>query len=216
MELLRYKPKIPPASRAHLFRRRRLRAGQPLYMMEQQFSGLYVIRRGCFKSVIRKSCGDEHVISFSMRGDLLGTDGICKDIYRCESVALCDSDVIRVPSDDIFAMDRNSDDVERMLYWATSTEMSREIAAYALTHSSKSEVRVARFLASQSGRFFELGFSPLRFTLAMTRREIGSYLNVTLETVSRALTSLSRCGIIDVSLREITILSLEDLSNYEG
>ena len=216
MELLRYQPKTRPSAVAPLFRRRRLRTGQSLYMMEQQFSGLYVVRRGGFKSVVRQEDGTEHVISFSMRGDLLGNDGVCKDQYRCEAVALCDSDVIRLPSDGIFARDRSSDDVERMLYWATSREMSREMASYALAHSSKSEVRVARFLASQSERFAEIGLSPRRFTLAMTRREIGSYLNVTLETVSRAFSTLNQLGIIDVSLRNITIHSLEALRNYEG
>lgn len=216
MDLLRYTPKTRPAGLNLRFRRRRLRAGQTLYAMEQQFSGLYVVRRGAFKSVVRQEDGIEHVISFSMRGDLLGTDGVCKDAYRCEAVALCDSDVIRVPADGVFAGDRDNDDVEKMLYWAISREMSREMACYALAHSSKSEVRVARFLASQSERFAQIGCSPRRFTLAMTRREIGSYLNVTLETVSRAFTSLDQLGIIEVSLRDITIRSLDDLRNFEG
>ena len=216
MCLLRYMPPLRPSDSGLRFRRRSVRAGQALYDMEQPFNGLYVVKNGSFKSVLRQEDGSENVISFSMGGDLLGMDGVCKDYYHCEATALSDSDVIRVPSDGLFSNGRKNDDVERMIYWAISREISREMEAYAVGHSSKSEVRVARFLVSQSDRFSKMGCSPTRFTLPMTRREIGSYLNVTLETVSRALTSLHQLGIIDVSIRNITIHSMENLRNYEG
>jgi CRP/FNR family transcriptional regulator len=151
-----------------------------------------------------------------MQGDLLGAEGACQHHYWCESLALTDCEVIRLPVDAYFSHGRAADGVERMLYWAISREVSRRQSAYAVTHAAKSEVRVARFLIEQSERRLALGYSPRQFTLPMTRRDIGSYLNVTLETVSRALSSLSQLGIIEVANREIAIHSLEALQSYQG
>lgn len=216
MQLLRYTPKTMPGSADLLFRRRRIRAGQTLFTMEQDFDGFYVIRMGTFKSIIRDDDGAEHVISFSARGDVLGADGVCNDRYQCEAVALTTCEVIRVSSDRVFSSQRANDDVEKLLYWAISREISRELMAYALAHSSRSEIRVAKFLLSQSARFAANGWSARRFTLPMSRRDIGNYLNVTLETVSRAFSSLHQQGIIQVAMRDITICSMEALRDFEG
>ncbi len=199
-----------------MFRRRRIRAGQSLFLMGQEFGGLYLMRHGCIKTIVTHAEGTEHVIAFSMQGDILGAEGACQQHYWCESLALTDCEVIRLPVDEYFSNGRESDGVERMLYWAISREVGRRQSAYAITHAAKSEVRVARFLIEQSERHAALGYSARQFTLPMTRRDIGSYLSVTLETVSRALSSLHQLGIIEVANREITIRSLPDLQSYEG
>jgi CRP/FNR family transcriptional regulator len=129
---------------------------------------------------------------------------------------LKDCEVIRLPVDDYFLHGRASDGVERMLYWAVSREICRRQSANAITHAAKSEIRVARFLIEQAEHRAALGYSARQFTLPMTRRDIGSYLSVTLETVSRALSSLSHLHIIDVSNRDIVILSMRELQTYEG
>lgn len=216
MELLHYVPKTQPVNGQTCFRRQRIRAGQSLHTMKQAFNGVYIIRTGAFKSIVRGEDGSEHVISFSIRGDMLGTDGIFENYYRCEAVALTACNVIRIPPEAIFSSHRLSDEVEKMLCWSVSREMSRELATYALVHTSKAVIRVARFLLAQSDRFSQNGWSARRFTLTMSRREIGSYLNVTLETVSRAFAKLHRQGIIEVYMRNITICSMVALRNFEG
>jgi CRP/FNR family transcriptional regulator len=184
--------------------------------MGQPFNGLYVVRLGALKSVVTHDDGNENVIAFSMKGDLLGTDGVCKKQYWCEAVALTDCEVVRLPAEEFFSPGRTCDDIERVLYWAIAREITREQASYTVSHAARAEVRVARFLLQQSESFSDIGCSPRRFTLTMTRRDIGSYLSVTLETVSRALSVLNHQGIIEISNRDVTIKLPEALRAYEG
>lgn len=216
MDLLLFEGRASGMDSGRLFRRRHIKAGQSAYAMGQAFDGLYVVRLGALKTIVTHDDGNEHVLSFSMKGDLLGTDGVCKNQYCTEAVALTDCEVIRLPATELFSPGRGCNDVERMAYWAISREIVKEQTSYALSHAARSEVRVARFLLLQSECFATMGYSPRRFTLPMTRRDIGSYLSVTLETVSRALSALHHLGIIEVSNREITILSPEALRAYEG
>jgi CRP/FNR family transcriptional regulator len=106
--------------------------------------------------------------------------------------------------------------MEQMLYWAISREITREQVSYTVSHAARSEVRVARFLLQLSECFENIACSPRRFTLTMTRRDIGSYLSVTLETVSRALSLLNHRGMIEISNREVTLLSTTALRAFEG
>jgi CRP/FNR family transcriptional regulator, anaerobic regulatory protein len=216
MALLRFEGRTGAASHSQVFRHQRVRSGQSVFAMGQSFSGLYVVRSGSLKSVVTHDDGNDNVISFHMKGDLLGCDGMYKKHYGCEAVALSDCEVIRLPAEDFFSPLRSCDDMEHMLYWAISREITREQSAYTVSHAPRSEVRVARFLLQQSECFAAMGCSPRRFTLAMTRRDIGNYLSVTLETVSRAMSLLNNLGIIEISNREVTLLNSEALRSYEG
>jgi CRP/FNR family transcriptional regulator, anaerobic regulatory protein len=214
LNLLRFDGHVHEANDGTLFRRRRLKAGQSALSMGQAFEGLYVVRLGALKTWMTHVDGGEHVIAFPMKGDLLGSDGICQGKYLSEVVALTDCDLIRIPADKLFCEHNGCNDLERMAYWAVSREIVQEQSAYALTYSPKSEVRVAHFLHIQSERFAAMGYSPNQFILPMTRRDIGNYLNVTLETVSRAFSALRREGIIAVERRQIRIFSHEALLNF--
>ena len=216
LNLLRFDGHVHEMNDTSLFRRRRLKAGQSALSMGQPFDGLYVVRLGALKTSMTHVDGAEHVLAFPMKGDLLGFDGICKNKYLSEVVALTDCDLIKIPSGELFSPGRGCNDIERMAYWAISREIVQEQTAYALSHSAKSEARVARFLRIQSERFTAMGYSPNRFTLPMTRRDIGNHLNVTLETVSRAFSALDHLGIISVERREIKILSMDALREFEN
>lgn len=216
MTLLRFEGRASAATHGHVFRHQRVRSGQSVFAMGQPFNGLYVVRSGSLKSVVTHDDGNDNVISFHMKGDLLGCDGVYKKHYGCEAVALTDCEVIRLPAEDFFSPGRTCDDMEQMLYWAISREITREQAAYTVSHAPRSEVRVARFLLQQADCFAAMGWSQRRFTLTMTRRDIGNYLSVTLETVSRALSLLNHLGIIEISNRDVTLLDTEALRSYEG
>lgn len=215
-ELLHFDGRLTGLDDNLLFRRRRVKAGQSVFLMGQPFDGLYVVRFGNLKTTITYDDGGEHVLGFSVKGSLLGIDGICKNQYRNEAVALTDCDLIRLPSAELFSSGRSCSDLERIAYWAISREVVRDQTSYALSHAAKSEVRVARFIQLQSESFAAMGYSPRCFTLPMTRRDIGSYLGVTLETVSRALSALDNLGILEVLNRQIVILSPQALRDYEG
>lgn len=216
LDLLQFTSQVPDAGESSHFRRRRLKAGQPALRMGQPFDGLYVVRLGCLKTAMTHVNGAEHVLAFPMKGDLLGYDGICKHQYLSEVVALTDCDLIKIPAAEFMSPGRGCSEIERLAYWAISREIAQEQTCYALSHSAKSEARVARFLRIQSDRFGALGYSPNRFTLPMTRRDIGNHLDVTLETVSRAFSAMDHLGIISVERREIVIHSLDALREFEG
>ena len=216
VELLQFSGQLPESLQDRLFRRRRLKAGQPALRMGQPFDGLYVVRLGALKTSMTHVNGAEHVLAFPMKGDLLGYDGICKNQYLSEAVALTDCDLVKIPADEFISPGRGCNDVERLAYWAISREIAQEQTCYALSHSAKSEARVARFLRIQSERFGAMGYSPHRFTLPMTRRDIGNHLDVTLETVSRAFSAMDHQGIISVDRREVLIHSLDKLREFEG
>lgn len=216
LNLLRFDGYVHEMNDTSQFRRRRLKAGQSALVMGQQFDGLYVVRLGALKTSMTHVDGGEHVLAFPMKGDLLGFDGICKNKYLSEVTALTDCDLIKIPASEFFSPGRSCNDIERMAYWAISREIVQEQTSYALTHSAKSEARVARFLRIQSERFSAMGYSSTRFTLPMTRRDIGNHLNVTLETVSRAFSALSQLGIIEVERREIKIVCMDALREFES
>jgi CRP/FNR family transcriptional regulator len=216
MRLLRFEGSVSGAGSTQIFRHRRVRAGQSVFAMGETFNGLYVVRSGTLKSVVTHDDGSDNVVAFHMKGDLLGSDGVCKKRYWCEAVALTDCEVVRMPAECFFSPGRTCDDIEQVLYWAISREITREQSAYAVSHAARSEVRVARFLLQQSECFAGIGCSPRRFTLTMTRRDIGSYLSVTLETVSRALSLLHHHGMIEISNRDVTLLSPEALRAFDG
>lgn len=215
VNLLRFDGQMHEVNNPSLFRRRRIKAGQTVLSMGQPFDGMYVVRLGSLKTSMTHVDGVEHVLAFPMKGDLLGYDGICRNKYLGDVVALTDCDLVKIPSAELFSPGRGCNDIERMAYWAISREIVREQTTYSAFHSTKSEARVARFLRIQSERFAAMGYSPNRFTLAMTRRDIGNHLNVTLETISRAFSALDHLGIIRVERREIHILSLDALRDFE-
>lgn len=213
--LLQYDGHLQGLNEGELFQRRRLKVGQSALSMGQPFDGLYVVRLGTLKTMITHPDGGVHVLAFPMKGNLLGFDGIYKNAYMSDVVALTDCDLIRIPSSELFTVGRGNNHLERMAYWASSREITQEQTAYSLTRSVKSEARVARFLQAMSERFADMGFSPNRFILPMTRRDIGHHLSVTVETVSRAFSALVQQGIISVDFREIKILSRDALCNFE-
>lgn len=214
-DLLRYDGHLQDSRGTELFQRRRLKAGQSALVMGQPFDGLYLVRLGTLKTLITNADGGVHVLAFPMKGNLLGFDGIYQNAYMSEVVALTDCDLIRIPASELFTPGCSGSPLEHMAYWASSREIIQEQEAYSLTRSVKSEARVARFLHTMSQRFEDMGWSPNRFILPMTRRDIGHHLSVTVETVSRAFSALVQQGIIEVEFREIRILARDALRHFE-
>lgn len=206
----------PSQDLQQVFHRRRLKAQQSLYVAGQAYEGLFLVRMGTFKSVITDTNGDEHVLAFAMRGDLLGLDGGDAGHYISEVVALSDAEVIPLGGQRLFAQGSTVSELDHLLYLAISREVAKEALSYTLTQAVRSDVRVARFLQHQSKCFGSLGYSPKCFTLHMTRRDVGNYLSVTLETVSRALSHLQELGIIQVHNRDIEIRDFSALADYAG
>ena len=193
--------------------RRKVKRGGVLFRNGENFTAIYAIRIGFFKTYLTSEDGREHVTGFQMAGDTNGLDGIGNDSHTCESVALEDGEVCVIP---FTALEEISDKIPFFKHHAHQL-LSREIVRYyemmLMLGSMRAEERVAVFLLNLCQRLHTLGFSKSELELRMSRKDIGSYLGLTLETVSRTLTKLMEIEIITVKLRRIKILNLEALKN---
>ena len=157
--------------------------------------------------------GHEQVLHFPMKGDVLGIDSIHVGHHSSEAIALSDCDIILVPYKSMVILSRQHEELEHALFSLMSRELAREQTMVSMLGALSAEARVSRFLLSLSDRFSYLGYSKNIFNLRMTRNEIGSYLGLTLETVSRTLSALNEIGLISVNQRKICINDAFALKN---
>jgi CRP/FNR family transcriptional regulator len=189
-----------------------VRRGETLYRAGDQFKSIYAVRVGCFKTVITHRDGHEQVTGFHIAGEPLGLDGVCSDEQNCDAIALEDSKVCVIPFDlledlchDVKAMQQH---VHRMM----SGEIVRESGLMMMLGTMTAQQRVAAFLLNLSSRMKTRGYSSAEFNLRMTREEIGSYLGLKLETVSRMFSKLQHAGVIDTNGKQVHILDSEKLA----
>ena len=193
------------------FQHVQFKAGQRVHTIGQPFDMLYIVNSGFLKSVLIDEFGNEQVLSFPMKGDMFGIDGIHSKQYASETVALTSCDVILVPFKALTSLGRKYPDLETSVFGVMSRELVREQAMVSMLGSLSAEARVARFLMMLSDRFSKMGYSGKQFNLRMTRQEIGSYLGLTLETVSRSFSAFNAIGLISVDQRAIEIKDPETL-----
>jgi CRP/FNR family transcriptional regulator len=186
--------------------RRRLRKGEPLYRAGAPLTALYAIRSGFLKSCVLHEDGREQVAGFHMMGDLLGLDAIGGGRHVSDSVALEDSEVCEISFPLLEQLSREAPSLQQQLNRVMSREIIRDHGVMLLLGSMRAHERLAAFLLNLSQRFALRGYSATEFNLRMTRQEIGSYLGLKLETVSRAFSAFQRRRLIEVRQREIRIL----------
>lgn len=193
------------------FLHRRMKAGQRLTSQGEPFEALYIVADGYFKTFVADETGNQLVLGFPLRGDLVGADGLCNHRHASYAVALTDAEVVVVPFRSIALLGRSLDDFEQIIYRAISRELVTDHALRSLIGTLGAEARVARFLANFADRCGRAGRPATRVTLPMTRQEIGSYLGLTLETVSRAFSALADAGLIQVAQREVQMHDADQL-----
>ena len=184
----------------------RLRKGDTLYRAGGRFSALYSIRSGSCKTVVLAENGQEQIAGYHLAGDIIGIDGIGDERHECEAIALEDTEVCVVPFDEVTRIARDDHVFQRNLYRTLSREISRERRLMLMLGTMHAHQRVVTFLLDLSDRYQARGYSASEFVLRMTREEIGSYLGLKLETVSRLLSRFQREGLIEVLGRGIKLL----------
>ena len=210
-ELLRIPATSSVNDEEFLFQHVQFKSGQRIHTIGQPFDTLFFVHSGCLKTVLSDEFGNEQVLSFPMKGDLFGVDGIHTKRYASEAVALSNCDLILLPFKKFIALGRTHSELEHAMYSVMSRELVREQGMVSMLGALSAEARVARFLVSLSERFSEMGYSSKLFNLRMTRHEIGSYLGLTLETVSRTLSAFNEFGLITVDQRSIGIKDIDSL-----
>ncbi|SAK93890.1 fumarate/nitrate reduction transcriptional regulator Fnr [Caballeronia ptereochthonis] len=190
---------------------RTVRRGDTLYRCGDAFRSLYAVRSGCFKTVVMHRDGNEQVTGFHLAGDALGLDGVSADHHSCDAIALEDSVVCVIPFDLLELLCREVKTIQHHVHRLMSSEIVRESRLMMLLGTMSAEQRVAAFLLNISTRMKARGYSPAQFVLRMTREEIGSYLGLKLETVSRMFSRLQKAGVVDACGKEVRILDQEGL-----
>jgi CRP/FNR family transcriptional regulator, anaerobic regulatory protein len=147
------------------------------------------------------------VVGFLMAGELLGADGLGSGLHGCDAIALEDSVVCVVPYERVEQKALSAKDMQRKFHGLLGRELDRkQQLATVLSSGYSADMRVAAFIDDLARRLEALGFSGSSVNLRMTRQEIGSYLGLTLETVSRCLSKLSAAGVLRVSHRDLKII----------
>jgi CRP/FNR family transcriptional regulator, anaerobic regulatory protein len=191
--------------------RRRVKRGDILYRAGSGFESLYAVRTGFFKSSVTLEDGRDQVTGFHMAGELLGMDGIGGDSHAADVVALEDSEVCVIPYQRL-----EEPSLQRQLHKVMSRELVRDQGVMTLLGTMRAEERLAAFLLGLSQRFTARGFSASEFHLRMTREEIGSYLGLSLETVSRLFSRFHDDGLVNVQQKHIRILDIAGLRGIMG
>ncbi len=186
--------------------RRRIAKDERLYQMGEPFRNLYAIRFGHFKTFQVNAAGEQHITGFQMAGELLGMDAISGDRHQCDAVALEDSEVCEIPFSGLEDLFGEVPTLLRHFHRIMSKEIMREQNVMLLLGNMRAEQRFAVFLVNLSARYAARGYSPDSFQLRMSREDIGNYMGLTIESVSRLLSRFKKQGWIKVDKREVTLL----------
>ncbi len=177
---------------------------------------LYAVRTGFLKTCVLHDDGREQVAGFHMMGELLGMDAIGSGKHISDAIALEDSEVCEIPFAEFERLSRDMPALQQHFHRIMSREIARDYGVMLLLGSMRAEERLAAFLLNLSQRFAARGYSSTQFILRMTREEIGSYLGLKLETVSRAFSHFQNEEIISVQNKNIEIKDLERLRTLVG
>ena len=193
--------------------RRHVARGDTLFRAGDEFQSLYAVRTGFFKTCVSSEDGRDQVTGFQMAGELLGLDGISTDNHTCDAVALEDSQVCVIPYSQLEGLSREFTELQHQFHKIMSREIVKDHGVMLLLGSMRAEERLAAFLVNLTQRLSARGYSQREFILRMSREEIGSYLGLKLETVSRTFSRMQADGILEVRQREIKVLDARVLQS---
>ncbi|GHB74687.1 fumarate and nitrate reduction regulatory protein [Psychrosphaera saromensis] len=181
----------------------------------QTFTSLYAIRSGSFKSYLVDDQGVEQITGFHLPGDVIGFDGLAKLKHQTYCQALETSMVCEIPYTTMDELVEKMPKLRSQFTRLMSSEISSDQNMFMLLNKKTAEQRIASFLTTLSDRFAERGLSKNSFRLTMTRGEIGNYLGLTVETVSRIFSKFQKSGFIQVDGKLIEIKDVEKFRRLE-
>lgn len=199
-----------------IVRRHRIARDTHLYRIGQPFTSLYAVRFGHLKTAQTDRRGAQQVTGFAMSGDLLGLDAIAGGRHACDAVALEDSEVCEIPFARLQDLFCKLPPLLQQFHCVMSQEIQREQAAMLVLGNMRAEQRFACFLLNLSARYAERGYSPVSFQLRMSRDDIGGYLGLTIESVSRLVAKFRNNGWIRLDNRNLEILDRDSLDALAG
>lgn len=188
-----------------------VRKGETLLHGGAQFKSIIAVRCGSFKTQVVSAAGAERITGLHMSGEFLGLDGIAAGQYVCDAIALEASRVCVVDWARLEGLASEVPQLQRHLYAMLGGESRRLTANAHSRRNDVAEVRIARALLDIRNKSQSRGMPSTELVLRMSRQELGSYLCLTTETVSRTLTKFAADGVLEVNLRQLRILDMAAL-----
>lgn len=196
--------------------RRLVKRNQYLNRAGSKLSSLYVIYSGFLKTSITDDGGREQITGFSMAGELVGLDSIGTGKHQCDTVAIEDSHLCEIAYSDFARLSCDIPSLQHHFHRMMGAEIARDHGIMLLLGAMRAEERIAMFLLNLSIRFSARGYSETQFRLPMARQDIGSYLGMTVETVSRTFSQFNNLRLIAINGRYIEIRDLPQLRQLIG
>jgi CRP/FNR family transcriptional regulator len=192
-------------------RKRPVHKGDKIFTDGQDMHALYAIRSGTFKTFTVNEQGEEQITGFHLAGDLLGFDAIAETEHKSFAQALETSMICEIPYNNLDTLSNTMPKLKKQVLRLMSNEIRTDQEMLTLLNRKNAEQRVATFMVSLSDRYHARGLSASEFRLTMTRSDIGNYIGLTVETISRLLNRFHKNGLIKVDGKLITILKIDEL-----
>jgi len=193
--------------------RHALKKGDHLFRLGDPFRAIYVIQSGCIKTSMLTGAGDVQVLRFSMPGELVGINAIGNSHHPCDAVALEPTELCELPFVQLEKFAREYPQVQHRLLRLLSEEIVMDEKLMAMLGHQKAETRVANCLLNFHQRYQQQGSTELSFRLPMSRQDMGDYLGLSLETISRLLSRFQAEGLLRIHGRQVHLLDLSRLQS---
>jgi CRP/FNR family transcriptional regulator len=193
----------------------RVKAGRHVYLSNDKCEMIYLVYSGFLKNTWADTNGNEKIIDFPMKGEMVGLDGIAHGKFANSLKALTDSELIAIPLDFCRRQNVEGEVFRNHIISVLSQQLVNEQKSSFMISALPVDAKVAKFLLSLSFKFKSLGYSEKSFLLRMSREEIGSYLGVSLETVSRTISGLCKIGVLKKDNRSIEIINFDALKKLK-
>ena len=192
-------------------KRLKVKKKDTLFKLNQDFEGIYAIKSGSFKTFISDDSGNEQITGFYIQGEIIGLDGFATDKHVLNAIAIEDSHICVIKKDELESMSEKFIPLKNQIQRIMSKEIVRDNNMMLLLGNMNAEQKIATFIQNISNRLNKRHNNHLAITLRMTREEMGSYLGLTNETVSRILKKLSDINLISIDGKELLILDEDGL-----
>lgn len=192
-------------------RGRPLQKGQPLYEAGEDFKAVYALRSGAVKTSTISRDGEEQITGFYLPGEILGLDGLATNAHSNTAMALETSAICEIPFSQLEDLSMKLPNLQRRFFQLMSKEISHEQQLITLLSKKNADERIASLLVSISTRNHHRGLSSTEFYLPMSRSDMGNYLGLTIETVSRVMSRLHKQEVIAFDKKHVVINQTDKL-----
>ena len=194
----------------------RYNKGDYLFHQGEPFDAVYAVRSGSLKTYVVTSNGQEQITNFYFATEMAGISGLNMSIYPVSAVAMETTTVCKIPFSKLEELSLEIPELRESIYSTIGKEL-HNFEEMMLTLSKKNaDERLATFLMNLSCRYKKRGYSASSFRLTMSRNEIGNFLGLAVETVSRVFSRFQKQLLINVEGKEIQLLKPNKLIEISG